>query len=180
MNKPDARTKLELLYADVLGDVASLVDRLEKLRDGLPRDVAQAVAGHVLHFDRKIAEMNKASDDVAKILHQIAGQAEQIHTAAAEAAKAKVEGDILASVHATVQAAAKAVVQAELSAAYQQLGVATGHLNASTEAAIRRIQESAGVGWAAGSEAASAKVFWVAGAAIGGAAIMYIVMRMLG
>lgn len=176
MSHPEARTKLDILYADVLGDVASLLDRVEKLRDGLPRDVAQAVAGHVLHFDRKIAEMNRASDEAAKILHQIAAEAVQIHSDAAAAAKAKVETDLLASVQTAVQA----VVRAELAAASQQIGQAAGVVTKSAEIAVAKIEQSSSIGWAAGNEAASSKIAWVTGAGIAGASAMFILIKVFG
>lgn len=162
-----------LMLEDSFG---AILDRLERLAQGMPRDIAQAIAGHVLHFDRKIVEMNHASDEAAKILHQIAAEAVQIHTDAAMAAKAKVETDLLASVQTAVQA----VVRAELAAASQQIGQAAGVVTKSADAAVAKIEQSSGIGWAAGTEAASSKIFWVAGAGIAGASAMFILIKVLG
>lgn len=60
----DARTKLDILYQDVLGDVSDLVSRIERLDDGFP-DLAEKI-------NAAAARLESASGVIQERLQQLA------------------------------------------------------------------------------------------------------------
>lgn len=134
----DARSKLDILYQDVLGDVGNLVERVEALKSELPAACDEAAgklqgeAANLLSATRLIAQ---------KITEQTALIDSHAKAAAGNAAEA-VKLDVRASVKEGMQQIAQEVLTAEILDAKGKVSAEIARLEAVTTNAVSRIQQA--------------------------------------
>ena len=69
----DARTKIDILYKDVLGEVTDVIERVERLKIELPATAEETLSrpvGQLImaaqHFEKKVIELTQKRVDAAK------------------------------------------------------------------------------------------------------------------
>jgi hypothetical protein len=134
----DARSKLDILYQDVLGDVGDLVERVEVLKSDMPAAFDEAAgklqgeAANLLSATRLIAQ---------KITEQTALIDSHAKEAAGLAAEA-VKLDVRASVKESMQQIAQEVLTTEILEAKGKVTAEIARLEAVTTNAVNRIQQA--------------------------------------
>jgi hypothetical protein len=134
----DARSKLDILYQDVLGDVGDLVERVEALKSDLPAAFDEAAG-------RLQGEVVNLLSAVRLIEQKITEQAGLIDSHANDAAKSAAEGvklDVRASVKESMHQIAQDVLTTEILEAKGKVSVEIARLEAVTTNAVNRIQQA--------------------------------------
>lgn len=143
----DARTKLDILYQDVLGEIHEVINRVDALKADIPSAADQAASKIELQTGTMLAAADKLREVLVDMSRQVDAYADESTKAAAEAAKA----DIRQAAAQAAGASVKAEVGKEVREVVGFINEAASNLVAQTDQASASIRSaSSQVRWSAG------------------------------
>lgn len=148
----DARSKLDILYQDVLGEIHEVITRVESLKIEMPAVANEAAQKLEVQTGTMLAAADKLRGVLAEMAHQVDEYADTATKAAVEAGKVDIrQAAVLAateSVRSTVGAEVRAVV-AQVTEAAAQLTREAERTQSSISAASRQVAWGWGKGLSA-------------------------------
>lgn len=168
----EARSKLDILYQDVLGEIHDVITRVEKLRTDIPAVTDQAAATIEVQTGNLLASSEALRNVLMDMAKQVDAYATQATSAAAEAAKV----DIRQTAGAAAGDALHRAVGAEVQKAVSTLNGAAVELAKEAERARSSVQmASRQVAWGWGQRLAT-----MLGASIAGGLVVVALLHLSG
>jgi ElaB/YqjD/DUF883 family membrane-anchored ribosome-binding protein len=133
-----ARTKLDILYQDILGDVREILDRVEKLKEGLPAASNEAAG----KLKVQVENILDAARLLGQGLNDISKQVD-VHTqAAARNAAEAIKLDIKQSVADNIQEISSKMLKPEMKKVADEFEASSKNLDSSIKAIEARMQSA--------------------------------------
>lgn len=168
----DARSKLDILYQDVLGEIHEVINRVDALKADIPSAADQAAQKLELQTGTMLAAADKLRGVLGEMAKQVDNYADTATKKAVEAGKLDVQKAAVTAASESVRVAVgeevRAVV-AEVTQAAQQLAAEAERTRGSISAASRQVAW----GWGKGLSA-------MFGASVAGALVMFLTLQLTG